>query len=619
MKSSLVSLSGKSSLRFSSTLLVCTAFASACASGESTDAGRRDAPSIDAPSAQLDVFIPSGIDGGPDTGSDAGPPPDMGMVNDTGIFPVDAFARVDAGNDAGRDSGPSCVDRDGDGAFIGPAACGPVDCDDTLATRRPGAAEVCNGVDDNCNSAIDDGIAAQVCGTGVCQRTVSGCTAGRVPACTAGTPGTETCNNLDDNCDSLVDNGIAPISCGVATCARTVPACVSGVPQACTPGAPGTEVCNGADDDCDTVVDDGFGSVSCGTGACRRTVNSCMAGVPQSCVAGTPASEVCNGSDDNCDGVVDNDLGMATCGVGLCTRTVSNCISGVPQSCVPGPAVAEVCGNGMDENCNGPADDTCAATGDLCTSPIAIDTSVPSVTISGTTVGAVNNVAGGCGCSTGNDVFYSFTLARTEYVWANTLGTTTGFDGSLFFTNASCTALPARTLPELVCDDDGGPNECGSLQSQVFAVLTAGTYRLAASGCGSGAFEVNFAHYPVGSVGNGGALAAGTSTVTGSLPAAAGVSPATCGGNGAERSYYWLTCPSTAAGTLTATTCSGTTFDSYLAAYHSNTTQSCADDTCGVQTTITQSLPTGAAFHVLYMDAYSSSGSGTYTLTTTRP
>lgn len=606
-------------LRLPSALLVCTAFASACANGESPDAGRRDAPSIDAPPDQIDVFVPGG-DTGRDVGSDVGSLPDMGMVEDTGPAPVDAFVvPVDVGNDVGRDSGPSCVDRDGDGAFIGPASCGPIDCDDTQATRRPGAAELCNGVDDNCNSAIDDGIAVQVCGTGVCLRTVPGCTAGSVPTCTPAAPGTETCNTLDDNCDGLIDNGIPAISCGVATCARTVPACVSGVPQACTPGAPGTEVCNGADDDCDTVIDDGFGTVTCGTGACRRTINSCMAGVPQSCVAGPPASEVCNGSDDNCDGVIDNDLGMATCGVGLCTRTVSNCISGVPQSCVPGTAVAEICGNGMDENCNGSADDACAATGDLCSSPIAIDTSLPTTTITGNTTGVGAESTSHC-CSAGPDLFYSFTLTRTEYVYASTLGLAT-WDTSLYFTDGGCTPLAARSLPELVCDDDGGPNECGSLQSQAFAILTPGTYRLVVDGCGSGsgAFSVNFAHYPVGSVGNGGALAAGSSTVTGSLPAAAGASPATCLGTGAERSYYWLTCPTTGGGTLTATTCSGTSFDTYLAAYHSNTTQSCADDTCGTQTTITQSLPTGAAFHVLYMDAYNSASTGTYTLTTTRP
>ena len=614
-----------SSLRFSSAILVCTAFASSCANGESADVGvRRDTHSIDAASEQLDVFIPSDDVGGDAGGPlpDSGPFPDMGVMADTGPAPVDAFLPVDVGNDVGRDSGPSCVDRDGDGAFVGPASCGPVDCDDMNASRNPDAPELCNNVDDNCNGTIDDGIPMQMCGTGACQRTAPGCSAGSVPVCAVGAPSTEVCNNVDDNCDGVIDNGIPAISCGIATCARTVAACVGGVPQACTPGAPGTEVCNGLDDDCDTVIDDGFGTVTCGTGSCQRTVNSCMAGTPQTCTPGAPASEVCNNLDDNCDGVLDNGLGTTSCGVGLCARTVSNCVSGIPQSCSPGSPALEVCGNGIDENCNGPADDTCSITGDLCTSPLAIDMSVPAVTLSGTTAGAVNNVFGGCVCASGSDVFYSFTLARTEYVWANTLGTTTAFDGSLFFTNGSCATLPARTLPELVCDDDGGPLECGSRQSQVFAVLPAGTYRLAVSGCGSGAYQVNFAHYPVGSLGNGGAVAAGGSTLSGTITAGIGVSPPGCFAGGAERSHYWLTCPAYTGGNLTASMCGGSSWDSLLSLHHSNSTTQCDDDGCGgigLSRLNAVAQPAGAALHVLYVEAFSTAGGGAYSVAMTRP
>lgn len=46
------------------------------------------------------------------------------------------------------------ADHDGDG-FSG---CGG-DCDDTRAGIHPGAVEVCNGLDDDCDGAIDDGIA----------------------------------------------------------------------------------------------------------------------------------------------------------------------------------------------------------------------------------------------------------------------------------------------------------------------------------------------------------------------------------------------------------------------------------------------------------------------------
>jgi MYXO-CTERM domain-containing protein len=52
----------------------------------------------------------------------------------------------------------SCADADGDGYFA--ASCGGNDCDDTNAAVNPGAAERCNGRDDNCNGDIDEGASA---------------------------------------------------------------------------------------------------------------------------------------------------------------------------------------------------------------------------------------------------------------------------------------------------------------------------------------------------------------------------------------------------------------------------------------------------------------------------
>lgn len=74
----------------------------------------------------------------------------------------------------------------------------------------------------------------------------------------------ETCNGLDDNCNALVDDGIPDISCGVGACRVTVPGCVRGAVPTCTPGAPTTEVCNGVDDNCNTIVDDNcVGQIYC--------------------------------------------------------------------------------------------------------------------------------------------------------------------------------------------------------------------------------------------------------------------------------------------------------------------------------------------------------------------
>ncbi len=52
-------------------------------------------------------------------------------------------------------------DKDGDGFFFGGSTT-VVDCNDANPDIHPGAAEVCNGIDDNCNGAVDEG---NVCAT----------------------------------------------------------------------------------------------------------------------------------------------------------------------------------------------------------------------------------------------------------------------------------------------------------------------------------------------------------------------------------------------------------------------------------------------------------------------
>jgi hypothetical protein len=70
-----------------------------------------------------------------------------------------------------------CTDADGDGYSPEGGACGPIDCDDTNPAVHPGAPEVCNGRDDNCDGVIDEEPAAsQSCG-GSCEE-VGQCAAG---------------------------------------------------------------------------------------------------------------------------------------------------------------------------------------------------------------------------------------------------------------------------------------------------------------------------------------------------------------------------------------------------------------------------------------------------------
>ncbi len=131
----------------------------------------------------------------------------------------------------------SDCDDDGSGPFAG-------DCDDQSAFRTPGAAEICDGVDNDCDLAIDedeDGDGADVC---------SDCET-QVPTIYPGAA--EVCNALDDNCNMQVDEGVdldgdtftVPCDCDDSD---------AGI------NASATEVCNAIDDNCDGRVDEGFGS-----------------------------------------------------------------------------------------------------------------------------------------------------------------------------------------------------------------------------------------------------------------------------------------------------------------------------------------------------------------------
>jgi hypothetical protein len=123
-------------------------------------------------------------------------------------------------------------DGDGFGAGASLATCTPPpgwvdnddDCDDTSAGVRPGGVELCNGVDDDCDGAIDDGAVNPRDWYQDADGDTWGSATAITQACTAPSGYVARTGDCDD-----ADAGQRP-------------------------GAP--ELCNGEDDDCDGAIDD---------------------------------------------------------------------------------------------------------------------------------------------------------------------------------------------------------------------------------------------------------------------------------------------------------------------------------------------------------------------------
>jgi len=216
-----------------------------------------------------------------------------------------------------------------------------------------GGVEICDGVDNDCDGAIDDGNPG---GNVSCGTNTGECTAGST-TCRLGTldcvgdinAAAETCNNLDDDCNGIVDNGFDKLSdprycrnCAGCALAHAVAGCAAG---GCTvagclagwvdrDGNPangceynctfsGQEVCDGVDNDCDGLVDVADPGVIrpanfCKqAGECAGTAPTCTGATGWDCIYTDPDVQLqasgdvvleetrCDGKDNDCDGGAD--------------------------------------------------------------------------------------------------------------------------------------------------------------------------------------------------------------------------------------------------------------------------------------------------------------------------
>ncbi len=263
-------------------------------------------------------------------------------------------------------------DLDGDG-HLDPLSCpNGDDCDDQNKNVYPGAPEICDDLDNNCINGIEDeqdtdqdGFIDETCGGDDCNDEDGSIYPNRP----------EVCNGRDDNCDGRCDETFQCCRGGSRAC---ITACESTGSQKCDQSCmfedcqPPKESCNGRDDDCDKSIDEDFPCIAkekvacetvCGSIGIGICTNQCRIPAPSDC---SPLSELCNGRDDDCDDLVDETF---VCQAGKPTACITECLTigtgtctnecnpPPPEDCTP---PEENCINQIDDDCDGLIDETCS-------------------------------------------------------------------------------------------------------------------------------------------------------------------------------------------------------------------------------------------------------------------
>jgi len=317
-------------------------------------------------------------------------------------------------------------DQDGDGYYE------YEDCDDTNAAVYPGAPEICDALDNDCNGLADDGIPKNTYyfdndgdGFGDISMSVDTCITIPPTGCVVNgmdcndtkfnvnPDATEICNGIDDNCDGLVDEGLSVTTYfldidgdgfgsaagggGVSldTCLIVPPTGYVANDFDCDdtdadihPDSP--EVCDAIDNNCNGKVNDGlprfiyyFDNDSDGFGDELISIDTCTTAPPnyvsialdcndEDAAINPDSPEICDAIDNDCNGLFDDGLPKNRYYIdadgdnyGDINITVDTCIFEPPTGYVTDntdcddtrsdsyPTAPEVADDGIDQDCTG--------------------------------------------------------------------------------------------------------------------------------------------------------------------------------------------------------------------------------------------------------------------------
>lgn len=243
------------------------------------------------------------------------------------------------------------------------------DCDDARAEAFPAAPELCNLLDDDCDFLVDENPTNPT--LWYYDADSDGYGRDDSPALACDAPGDHVASGGD-----CVDTNDAIHPLAVESCDTTDSDCDGEVAE---------------DDSVDALTfyadsdGDGFGDAASTAGACAAPagfVSDASDCVDGDAAVSPAADELCNGADDDCDGSTDENgaadgtlyypdvdadgYGDSDAGVRACSAIATYLLEDGDcddSDAAVNPDGAEVCDDGLDNDCSGVADDTCAPEG----------------------------------------------------------------------------------------------------------------------------------------------------------------------------------------------------------------------------------------------------------------